>query len=90
MLEAFAIACADLIRSNSVADHLPEHEFPEWDIKLPKMLVYPEDGSSWAALDRQVESARYPVPPPRFGVFGREALACHGDTRRLPSPVVSA
>jgi hypothetical protein len=54
MLEAFAIACADLIRSNSVAEHLPEHEFPDWDIKLPQMLAYPEDGASWVVLDRRL------------------------------------
>ena len=54
VLEAFAIACADLIRSNSVAEHQPEHEFPDWDIKLPKMPAYPEDGSGWVTLDRRL------------------------------------
>src|SRR5690242_8832741 len=54
VLEAFAIACADLIRSNSVAEHLPEHEFPDWDIKLPKMPAFPEDGSGWVTLDRRL------------------------------------
>ena len=54
VLEAFAIACADLIRSNSVAEHQPEHEFPDWDIKLPKMPAYPEDGPGWVALNRRL------------------------------------
>lgn len=53
-LEAFGIACTDLIWRNFSAYHPPDEELPDWKIKLPEVAAYPEDGADWIALDREL------------------------------------
>jgi hypothetical protein len=56
LLDAFGLACSDLIISNSNAEHRPDQEFPDWDIHLPEMPPYPEDIEGWVSLDRGLAS----------------------------------
>lgn len=50
ILEAFASACADLIMQNRSAPHFPEEQFPRWNVRLPSLEAFPEDGEGWKAL----------------------------------------
>jgi hypothetical protein len=56
LLDAFGLACSDLINSNSAAEPSPNDEFPNWDIRIPEMPPYPEDIEGWVSLDRALAS----------------------------------
>jgi hypothetical protein len=51
-LEFFALACADFISENGNAETPPDHEFPDWTVKLPELPVLPDDADGWLAIDR--------------------------------------
>src|SRR4051794_11613253 len=50
ILEAFARECAELIEANKNAQTRPDEEFPDWDVNLPELAPYPDDGDGWRAL----------------------------------------
>lgn len=50
VLEAYASDCADLIQSNNRVETKPDHEFPDWNLKLPELPPYVEDNDGWRAL----------------------------------------
>lgn len=53
-LEFYASACSDLLSENSSAQHVPDHEYPDWDIKLPQEPSYPDDAEGWRAIDQRL------------------------------------
>jgi hypothetical protein len=56
LLDAFGLACSDLISSYAGAESAPGEEFPNWDIRIPELPPYPEDTEGWVSLDRALGS----------------------------------
>lgn len=50
-LEKFASECSELISSNKSAELSREHEFPDWNYKLPALDPFPADAEGWKAID---------------------------------------
>lgn len=53
-LEAFTDQCAQLVSDNQYAPHLPDEQYPEWSISLPKFEDWPDDIDGWRALDQDL------------------------------------
>ena len=56
ILEAYAAACADLISRNNMAEIWINDDLPRWDIRLPTLTAFPDDGDGWKALDPNLAS----------------------------------
>jgi hypothetical protein len=56
LLDAFGLACSELINFNMTAEHPRNDELPNWDIHIPEMPPYPEDIEGWVSLDRALAS----------------------------------
>ena len=54
ILENFAWACANFIQDNRNAQTLPDEEYPAWDVTLPELGTYPDEGEGWRAIDRKL------------------------------------
>ena len=50
LLDAFGLACRDMIDRNSYAETL-DSEYPNWE-RLPELPPYPEDSEGWVSLRR--------------------------------------
>jgi hypothetical protein len=51
MLEAYASACAIFVLDNGNVQTPPDEEFPNWSVKLPDLLPYPDDTEGWHAIE---------------------------------------
>lgn len=51
LLDAFGLACSDMITRNANAEPPPGEEHPHWE-PFPELPSYPEDSEGWVALHR--------------------------------------
>lgn len=54
VLEAYASDCSEMIQGNMRAETKPDHEFPDWNMKLPEIPPYVDDNEGWRALDPEI------------------------------------
>lgn len=53
-LEFYASTCSDFISANDNAETPPDEEFPNWDVTLPPLPVFPDDAEGWRSIDRRL------------------------------------
>jgi hypothetical protein len=51
LLDAFGLACSEMINCNASAEPHPEHEYANW-VGIPELPPYPDDSEGWVSLHR--------------------------------------